>query len=753
MQRRLELLAPGGDIDSIKAAIVAGADAIYCGLGRLNARIRATNITVEELGGILALAHGHDCKVYLTLNIMMVESDLRVVIGLLNKLVNTSIDGVIVQDLGVLFLLSRYYPSLEIHASTQLTTHNEGQIEFLGRLGAARVNLARELDIHEIEALATAGRRENVSTEVFVHGSYCLSFSGICYLSSRHGLSSGNRGCCSQPCRDRYRTTRAGQDYPLNLEDNSAFSVLKELADAGVDALKIEGRIKKFPYVYTVTRAWRRQLERLYEQVPLEADDPDLEAVFNRGFSSGYLLGDVSRDMYCDTPRNQSAQRLRDRAGRGREGTEIRPIEEAYDEIAEIAAHARKEIDRVSTEKTPLRLRMSGEAGTPLRVDVETPGASFSVSSELLLAPRSNTSTSPPLNVELFLERLKAVHDTEYRIEQLEADQLQPSLFLPFREISSIKRRILFVLNGSREPIAPIDPIDLSPTHRPTTEESPSLAVLVSSERDLYLGRETNAEMFFQLPSCLGERLPAYVELFSNDSTITPWFPSVLIGEDYRAAVELLRLARPVRLATNNSGIAHEASKAGIRWIAGPQMNVSNSLAMRCLKETFHCAGAFLSHELGMFQIKRIEPPPDFELYYGIYHPMLLLTTRQCLFHQITGCEKNSIDTSCLPRCEKTAILSTLDSDSFVVKKTKGNYPSLFSDRHFMNTDIVSDIPGLFSGFLVDLTDIETDTRVKVDKAGVIALFESHLQGHPHAATALEGAITPTSREPYIKGV
>ena len=223
MKHKIELLAPGGDLDCIKAAIAAGADAIYCGLDKLNARNRAKNIAFEDLNGILRLAHAHDCKIFITLNIVIVESEIPLLFKLLNKLINTRVDGVIVQDLGMFYLLSKYFQGLDIHASTQLTSHNEGQIKFLRKLNATRVNLSRELDIDEIKHLAAVGHKDNILTEIFVHGSNCISFSGICYISSVCGGNSGNRGRCSQPCRDQYETTAKGKDFPLNLKDNTAY--------------------------------------------------------------------------------------------------------------------------------------------------------------------------------------------------------------------------------------------------------------------------------------------------------------------------------------------------------------------------------------------------------------------------------------------------------------------------------------------------------------------------------------------------
>ena len=186
MKNKIELLAPGGDIDSIKAAIVAGADAVYCGLDRFNARHRAENISFRDLAGIIRLAHQHRCEVFLTLNIIIVETEIPALITLLNKVVNTKIDGIIVQDLGVCYLLSKYYPSLDIHASTQLTTHNAGQIKFLHQLAATRVNLSRELSLDEIAVLSAVAHDHDMLTEVFVHGSNCIAFSGLCYMSSVH---------------------------------------------------------------------------------------------------------------------------------------------------------------------------------------------------------------------------------------------------------------------------------------------------------------------------------------------------------------------------------------------------------------------------------------------------------------------------------------------------------------------------------------------------------------------------------------
>lgn len=229
MSRKLELLAPGGDVEAIKAAIVAGANAVYCGLDMFNARNRASNLSFDELNGVLRLAHEYGCEVFLTLNVVILEHEIKSLAKLLNQLVNTTIDGIIVQDLGVFNLVKKYFPTLDVHASTQLTTHNEGQIHFLSKVGASRVNLSRELNIDEIKEMTAVAHEHDILTEVFVHGSLCIAFSGQCYSSSVSVGNSGNRGRCSQACRDEYEITAAGNKFPLNLKDNSAYFDLPEL--------------------------------------------------------------------------------------------------------------------------------------------------------------------------------------------------------------------------------------------------------------------------------------------------------------------------------------------------------------------------------------------------------------------------------------------------------------------------------------------------------------------------------------------
>lgn len=745
--RRIELLAPGGDVDCIKAAILGGANAIYCGLDKFNARNRAANISFDDLQGILRLAHNNNCEIFITLNIIIVENEIPALIALLKKLQNTPIDGVIVQDLGMLYLLSKYFKGLHIHASTQLTTHNEGQIRFLGQLGVNRVNLSRELNIEEIKDLTAIGLQNNILTEVFVHGSNCISFSGLCYMSSVHGGNSGNRGRCSQPCRDRYLPTPNGKNYPLNLKDNSAFFNLQELSDAGVASLKIEGRIKKSDYVYTAVNTYNKQLRQLDTPAGAKTDNSNLFKVFNRDFSNNFLKGNISKDLFIDNPRDHSIQHLSEvntyTTSEDKEKDQLK----LYTEKEAIKTAVEKKINSLSIAKAPLEISISGECGTPLTVTVKTPDTSFVVHSEVNLSAKGTEA----LNRGMVMKRLKAIDDTAYYIQHLELKMSESSTYLPFKELTSIKKKILFILNGSKATIAPVNIPALK--NRPSAKIKPSLAVLISSLKDVSLCNETTADIYFQLPNGIKNKQAELIELFTKNNTLIPWFPSVIIGEDYDAAVELLHEMQFQSIVTNNTGIAYEASNRSISWIAGPDLNIANSYSLQCVKEHYNCSGAFISNELSKTQIRSIKAPEDFELFYRIYHPIVLMTSRQCLFHPVIGCDKHKVDEACIQQCDKSASITNLKKDTFIIEKTKGNYHTIYNETNFLNTDIVTDLPDRFSSFFIDLRDVKTHTKIKGDKINIIKLFKDHIKDHADSIEQLHKTIHPTTHTQYLKGI
>ncbi len=758
MTNRFELLAPGGDIESIKAAIIAGADAIYCGLDKFNARNRATNITLEDLNGIIRLAHKYNCKIFLTLNIIILESEFQSLLRLLNKLVNTKIDGIILQDLGLFYLLKEHFKSLDVHASTQTNTHNEGQILFLGKLNASRVNLSRELNIKEIKHLAQVGKDHNVLMEVFVHGSYCIGFSGLCYISSVNNGNSGNRGRCSQPCRDEYKTTAAGKSYPLNLKDNSAYSDLKELADAGVYSLKIEGRIKKFHYVYTVVDNWRKQIQSYCDTNELLKDDTELRTVFNRDFTNSYLKGKINKDMFIDNPRDNTVTHFSN-IYKCETASEISLIKKKlYNTKTDIITTVTEKIKDLDISILPLHINISGTLGEALVARVITPEHAFEVQSESMLIEADKHT----LDFESIEKRLRQLNTEEYFIKELNINNLSHHLFISFKEISNIKDKIAYLLNGEKHLISPVEISSLKPVldtqtkkqeQNETKDIKTKLSVLISSKKDINLTHHTSTDIYFQLPEGIQADYSNLIDVFSTKENLIPWFPAILIGDNYDAAIKFLDVIKPKSIVTNNTGIAYKAYEMGISWIAGPFLNTTNSLSLQCMKNEFNCAGAFISNEINKNQIKNITKPDNFTLHYSIYHPILLMTSRQCLFHQTTGCKKEVFDDNCIKKCTKSASIINMKDLSFVIDKQKGEYNNIYSEHNYLNMEIHTDIPDKFTSLFIDLRNIKTDTQINTDKESIIIHFERLLNGDMNAKKEINSLIFPTTHQQYIKGL
>lgn len=590
----------------------------------------------------------------------------------------------------------------------------------------------------------------NILTEVFVHGSYCISFSGICYFSSVLGGNSGNRGRCSQPCRDRYETTAAGKNYPLNLKDNSAYFDLQDLTEAGVSSLKIEGRIKNFGYVFTVVKVWRKLLHTFYDKNELVYDNRELFKVFNRDFSNAYLKGAIGKDMFIDNPRDHSVKHLSEMSEYASNSECENDQRAFYDEKEKTKVALEDEIKKINIEKAPLKIDISGRCDEPLKVSVQTPENEFDVFSEIALSNRG----AQLLDYEMILKRFKTFNDTEYYIEQIHLEQLANNLYIPFKELTSIKRRILFILNNSKEFV---DPVKIPLIKKESSEKiKPSLSVLISSTKDISICNETSATVYFQLPDCIKNKYSEFVDLFNKNKKLKPWFPSVLIGEDFTAAVEFLQEVQPSTIVTNNLGIAYEAYVKGIPWIAGPYLNVVNSYSLLALKEYFNCSGSFISNEINKNQILRINKPDNFKLYYSIYHPILLMTSRQCLFQQVTGCEKSRVDNSCIENCKQSSTITNLEKHMFFIEKSKGNYHRVYHETNFMNLDVIHNIPDLFSGFFIDLSDVKTKTQLNSDKLSIIKCFESFIMERSHSnetKTMINQMIYPTTSNQYKKGI
>ncbi len=750
-QRKIELLAPGGDVEAIKAAIVAGANAVYCGLDHFNARNRAANLSYDQLCGVVRLAHQHQCEIFLTLNVVILEQELGELFKLFNKLVNSKIDGIIVQDLGVFDLVEKYFPTLDIHASTQLTTHNEGQIKFLSEVGASRVNLSRELNLEEIRTLTALAHERDVLTEVFVHGSLCIAFSGQCYSSSVSVGNSGNRGRCSQACRDEYEPTAAGKRFPLNLKDNSAYFDLPELVDAKVDSLKIEGRIKGGHYVYTVVDSWRKQINKFVESGQLLDDDSNLHKVFNRDFTNSFLKGDLTKSMFIDNPRDHAVHHHIEKSN-ATSAVQIQQVRnDLHADKNDLGVELKSKVADLSIDKPFLTFEFSGQANEPLTVVVKRTLEGNTQTFEATTEQSLTLSDKAIVDSAMLEKRFKSFNNADYQIEQFDFNKLGAGLSLSFKNLTALKKRVAYLLNDSTDVIAPVDLPKL--TKHAKINEKPTLSILISDENDLHLCDLTDADVYFKLPESLKKGDTRYIKLFLDNPRLIPWFPAVLIGKDYIESVKILEQVKPKRIVTNNTGVAYSAFEMGIEWIAGPLLNTTNSYALRTLKEKLNCSGAFISNEINRMQIRNIARPEGFKLLYSIYHPILMMTSRQCFFQQTVGCKKPSIEDGCMLKCEKATTITNMKGISFAVDKQKGGYPSIYNDEQFFNLDAIKDFSALFDEFFIDLTNIGTGSKAQQDKAQLLKHFEGVLAGVDDAKVQLSNLITVSTNAQYIQGL
>jgi putative protease len=498
-----ELLAPAGSLDAVRAAVANGADAVYLGADRFNARDEGAQLTLDEVEEACRIAHERGRRIYLTFNILFKSSELADALRFLGEAIDRGIDAAIVQDVGVVRLIQQIYPSLEIHGSTQMTVHDETGARVMQQLGIERVVLARENTLDDIRAIRAAV--PSLGLETFVHGALCISYSGQCYMSGMISERSANRGSCAQSCRKDYVLTDVAtgaeldRGYLISTKDLAAYEHLGELADAGVGCLKIEGRKKKPEYVATVTREYKDFLTGVARGDRMPSSDvevPALVQIFSRGFTGGMYGGRAGRAYITrDQPDNRGRELgvvvgfergellvdVRDpimpRDGLGFEppagsrgdttGFQVSDVRTlgTRDGIHRQAIRARSGVPagwRVvrSSEaallerarasyaalagparerKARLDVRVFGNAGSPLKAIFSADGESVTVHSEPTLAP----AASRALTRGVLREQFGRLGETPFVLAALDDGGLARGMFLPLSAINHLRQQAI----------------------------------------------------------------------------------------------------------------------------------------------------------------------------------------------------------------------------------------------------------------------------------------------------------------------
>lgn len=413
MNRDVEILAPAGSMECLRAAVAAGADAIYLGGTKFGARAYAQNLSEEDLVQAIEYVHIHGRKIYMTVNTLLKDRELNELHAYLLPYYKAGLDGVIVQDIGAVKFIGEYFPEMPVHASTQMTITNTLGADFLKRYGITRVVPARELSLKEIRDMK---KQTGLEMECFVHGALCYCYSGQCLLSSMIGGRSGNRGQCAQPCRLPYQTEGKKPADLMSLKDLCTIDILPELIDAGIDSFKIEGRMKQPEYVYTVVKMYRKYADQYLKLQKegkgkssyhvSEADKRELLATYQRrGYCEGYYYQHNGKDMVSlKRPKN------------GRDGS---AEEKPWQDIK-----VQEKINGILTLSVGNRAKLTVSCGD---VTVECIGQEV------------QAAQKQPLDPARIEKQMRKTGNTEFTFDNLEI-LIEGNVFLPMQALNELRR-------------------------------------------------------------------------------------------------------------------------------------------------------------------------------------------------------------------------------------------------------------------------------------------------------------------------
>ena len=599
----MELLAPAGSMEALRAAVCNGADAVYLGADTFNARINARNFSAADLQEAVVYCHVRGVKVHLTLNTLVLDREMPRAAELIRLAASCGVDAFIVQDLGMVSLCRQLAPDVPIHASTQMSIHSlEGVME-AAALGCSRVVLARELPAEEIAHIC---KRSPVEIEVFVHGALCMCYSGQCYLSSVIGRRSGNRGQCAQPCRlpygyGRFESTR----YPLSLKDNCLAGELDELRRMGVASIKIEGRMKRPEYVAIVTRAYRTVLNG-GKLTP--SDLQELETAFSRqGFTDGYFRGQTGSDMF----------------GRRQEG----------EDTADLFASARATYEQGEPQRIGVRFYAMIRRGEPAQLAVEDPDGNLCRTR----GPVPEQAVYRSLTPQDLEQQLKKTGGTPYLCTAVRSS-LDPDLMLPASAINAMRRDVIAELTAKRGRAAParLNAYDEPPRYDGISGE-PQLTVAVRTAGQITSRMLSMKPTVLYIPLSELVEHPELRQRVGVETQLAAILPRVIWSG------ELVPIARQLRtvyemgvrqVLAGNLGQLHIARAAGFAVRGDFGLNIVNSRAMRYLREQ-GLDSQLLSFELTLPQIRDISKAVPAELL--IYGRLPLMLMENCVMKNRTG--------------------------------------------------------------------------------------------------------------------
>ena len=597
----LELLAPAGSMEALRAAVQNGANAVYLGCGQFNARQSAKNFTPQSLAEAVKYCHIRGVAVHLTLNTLVSDKETPDVITLIRQAAQCGVDAFIVQDLGVVRLCREIAPDVPVHGSTQMTIHSLPGVKLCAAWGFTRVVLSRELSREEIRYICA---NSPIEIEVFGHGALCMGYSGQCYLSAAIGGRSGNRGRCAQPCRQSYGYDRWQNRHPLSLKDNCLVHYVKDLEEMGVASLKLEGRMKRPEYVAAVTQVYRQAIDT---GVVTRNMEKQLMDAFNRqGFTDGYYKGQIGSHMFgIREEKNENQPWMK----------EIRQsYETAENGLVPVVFH-------MTVHPAGSQLSVTDPNGRVVTLDGPVPEVARTVA----------------LTREDLVSRLSKTGGTPYRCLNVIAE-VAPGLTLSAAAINAMRRDVLNLLTAQRARHQ--EPRLLKPEKLPKragAKTHPELTIQVTSKEQITGRLLKMAPAMLYVPVHvlmedleftlrLTQKVPvcAVAPRIVHDGELENLKTSLLTVKEY--GVQDVLIGNLALLVTAKECRMNVRGDFGLNRYNSGAMEVARALGM---------ASACLSFEMTLPQIRDISKAVPAEML--VYGRMPLMLTENCLIRGKTG--------------------------------------------------------------------------------------------------------------------
>lgn len=628
-----EILAPAGSLESLKAAVNCGADAVYIGGKQFSARQNAANFDNAELKQATDLCHLHNIKIYLTVNTIIFDNQVNEFAEFIKNAANAGIDAFIVQDFGAAEIIRNIVPDANIHGSTQMTIHSVKGAQLLKELGFKRVVISRELTEKQIQEICSTG----IETEVFVHGALCMCMSGQCYLSSLIGQRSANRGFCAQPCRLPYSVYKNPQFNGLSLKDLSLVNHLQKLSDIGVFSLKIEGRMKRPEYVAAAVCACRQSLNGQTPDMAL------LRSIFSRsGFTDGYFTGKFS-NMFGS-----------------REKEDVIAAKDILPDIRKKYSHEKK--------SGKLDFYAEIKKDNPVKLTVSDDCDSVTVTGEI-----PETAINKPIDFTYLERQLSKLGGTIYQFGNLNAD-IDDGLSLSAKTINALRRNAVEALNlksiKRNTPEYICVPLDIDPENK--IESLKEIRVRISNQNQLDAVSEADRII-----------IPTNVFLnnrYENISKIIIEPPRFIYNEaEIFGVLKKCKSLGAEHLMCSNPAYIKIGKELGFKLHGDFGLNTANSYSLNFLKK-MNFEDTVLSFEMKLKQISSLRKAISTGIIAYGYLPVML--TKNCPIKNEVGCEK----------CKKIIFDRTGRANKIVCH---GNYTEILNAQALYLADRLEDLKNI----------------------------------------------------------